>query len=244
MSEIKHIKGSIFTSPCQTLVNAVNCVGIMGGGIALEFKYRYPAMFEQYVKYCGNGYIQTGKLWIYNVPGSNRKVLNFPTKQHWKYPSQYEYLEKGLEKFVNTYEIKGITSIAFPMLGAANGGLEPGKVLDLMYSYLELCRIPVEIYDYDACACDDLVDKLRNAFAGNSLKELEEATGLNGKTLIRIKSVLEDQDMNSLIQLHGVKGLGEKTVGACFQFAMKLKTESRVVSPDIFSNMDILYDKV
>lgn len=238
MSEIKFIKGNIFTSKHQTLVNTVNCIGIMGAGIALEFKYRYPEMFEKYAKYCEDKLIQIGKLWVYEVPDLNQKVLNFPTKQHWKYPSKYEYLEKGLSKFVETYKGKGITSIAFPMLGALNGGLDPDRVIDLMQQYLSSCDIPIEVYEYDGQAHDDLIDKFRNAFIYDSLKELEKATDLKPNVIKKVKSVLENQDLNSLIQLDKVKGIGEETVKACYQFAMKLKTKPKaqqVISQDIFS---------
>src|SRR5689334_19885892 len=120
-TEVKYINGNIFTSKYQTLVNTVNCVGIMGAGIALEFKYRYPEMFEKYVKHCKEHLIQIGKLSIYEVPNKDQKVLNFPTKNDWKHPSKYEYLTKGLEKFLNIYREKKITSVAFPLLGAQNG---------------------------------------------------------------------------------------------------------------------------
>lgn len=225
MNEIKFIKGNIFTSKAQTLVNTVNCMGVMGAGIALEFKYRYPAMFEQYTKYCEEKYIQIGKLWIYNVPETNAKVLNFPTKFNWKQPSKYEYLEKGLSKFVETYKERGITSIAFPLLGALNGGLEPEKVIILMEKYLSVCEIPIEIYEYDGQAKDDLIENFHYAFMYQSLKELTSLTGLKINVLKKIKTILEEQNIHSLIQLHKAKGIGEETLKSCFQFAMKLKAE-------------------
>lgn len=87
--------------------------------------------------------------------------LEFPTKTHWKLPSEYEYIEKGLQKFVETYKEKGITSIAFPLLGANNGGLDGKKVEELMISYLSQCDIPIEIYHYDPQAPDDLFEEFR-----------------------------------------------------------------------------------
>ena len=238
-NEIKYTKGNIFTSKCQTLVNTVNCVGIMGAGIALEFKYRYPEMFEKYAKFCEEKLIQVGKLWVYEVPNGNQKVLNFPTKQHWKYPSKYEYLEKGLKKFLETYKEKGITSIAFPMLGALNGGLDPGKVLDLMHQYLEFCDIPIEIYEYDAYASDDLLDTFRNVIIYGNIKELEKLTGLKKNILTKLKDVLENNDLHSLIQLDKVKGIGEETVKTCFQFAMSQKTKPQAISQDIFGSINL-----
>ncbi len=227
MNEITFIKGNIFTSKAQTLVNTVNCMGVMGAGIALEFKYRYPAMFEQYTKYCEEKYIQIGKLWIYNVPETNTKVLNFPTKFNWKQPSKYEYLEKGLNKFVETYKEKGITSVAFPLLGALNGGLQPEKVIILMEKYLSACEIPIEVYEYDGQAQDDLIENFRYAFMYESLKSLTSLTGLKTNTLKRIKAILEEENIHNLIQFHKAKGIGEETLKVCYQFAMKLKAKSQ-----------------
>ncbi len=94
-------KGNIFSSRCQTIVNTVNCVGIMGAGIALECRLRYPLMFDQYAKLCADAKLDIGQLWIYRAP--ERWVLNFPTKKHWRYPSKVEYLHLGLQKFMQTY---------------------------------------------------------------------------------------------------------------------------------------------
>jgi O-acetyl-ADP-ribose deacetylase (regulator of RNase III) len=100
MIEIK--QGNIFTTQCQSIVNTVNCVGIMG--IAYEFKLRFPDMFEKYKSFCEKGLLDIGNLWVYKLTEfDNEKyeyILSFPTKKHWKYPSKEEYLERGLEKFV------------------------------------------------------------------------------------------------------------------------------------------------
>lgn len=151
MTTITIIKNSnIFNTQCQTLVNTINCVGVMGNGLALEMKNRYPSMFEKYKEYCNRGLINIGSLWLYkNISGKKitKWILNFPTKKDWKNKSEYEYIEKGMEKFVNTYKEKGITSIAFPMLGCGNGGLNKDIVLEIMTKYLIKCEdIIVEIY--------------------------------------------------------------------------------------------------
>lgn len=236
-TEIKIIKGNIFTSQCQTLVNTVNCVGVMGAGIALEFKYRYPEMFNKYALLCQEKLIQVGKLWIYDVPQARRKILNFPTKNDWKHPSKYEYLVKGLQRFLETYEEKGISSIAFPMLGALNGGLEPEKVLDMMQHYLQACKIPVEIYEYTPEAEDDLLVKLRQAFTRHTPTELEKLTGLKKNTMSRVKDVIESERMHSLIQLHKVKGIGEETLKICFQFAMRYQPVQDIFTIPVTPNL-------
>lgn len=137
-------QGSVFTSGCQTIVNTVNCVGAMGKGIALEYKHRYPNMYSKYKILCEQGLIDIGKLWLYK--SDVKWVLNFPTKIDWRNPSKIEYLELGLQKFLETYKQKGITSIAWVLLGASNGGIDPEISLNIMSKYLSQCDIPIQIY--------------------------------------------------------------------------------------------------
>lgn len=144
---ITHRHTNLFDSEAQTLVNTVNCVGVMGKGIAKEFKSRDAEMFAAYKKICSEKLLQPGLLWLWrrNTPW----VLNFPTKQHWKGPSKIEWIEMGLVKFVDTYEEKGISSISFPKLGCGNGGLNWNDVLPMMEHYLNQVSIPVYIHDFD-----------------------------------------------------------------------------------------------
>lgn len=138
------VSGNIFDSNAQTLVNTVNCMGVMGKGLALQFKKRYPDMFVAYKKLCENQLLDIGKLWLYKT--ERRWVLNFPTKYDWRLPSKERYLEQGLEKFLQSYKQRGIESIAFPLLGANNGGITPEVSLQIMSHYLQYCEIPVTIY--------------------------------------------------------------------------------------------------
>jgi O-acetyl-ADP-ribose deacetylase (regulator of RNase III) len=126
------------------LVNPVNTAGVMGRGIALEFKNRYPEMFKTYQKKCENKSIDIGKLFLWNK--EEKWVLLFPTKQHWRYPSQIGYIEEGLKKFANIYDKLGIESIAFPRLGCGNGGLDWNEVRPIMEKYLK--NLPIHIYIY------------------------------------------------------------------------------------------------
>lgn len=131
---LKVIDGDIFSSRCQTLVNTVNCVGIMGAGLALEFKRRYPEMYQKYRLLCNQGGLNIGTLWIFKT--SERWVLNFPTKQHWRQRSKEDYLHAGLKTFMETYRAEAIESIAFPLLGAHHGRLDPRRSQEIMESYL------------------------------------------------------------------------------------------------------------
>ena len=141
---IEYIEGDIFESPAQVIVNTVNTVGVMGKGIALSFKKRYPAMFERYKTVCEKGLLKTGKLMLFYE--ADYWVLLFPTKEHWRNPSKLEYIEAGLQKFVQTYAEKGITSIAFPRLGCGNGELDWSAVKPLMEKYLK--KLPINVYIY------------------------------------------------------------------------------------------------
>lgn len=140
---ITYVKKDLFESPAQVLVNTVNTVGVMGKGIAKRFKDIYPEMFEQYVELCEKNLLDVGQLWLYKT--HHKWILNFPTKKHWRSPSKIEYIEKGLIKFSETYQEKGITSISFPLLGCGNGGLNwEEEVKPLMEKYLR--PLPIEIY--------------------------------------------------------------------------------------------------
>jgi O-acetyl-ADP-ribose deacetylase (regulator of RNase III) len=141
---LNYVHHDLFESPAQTLVNAVNTVGVMGKGIAAEFKRRYPEMFERYQEHCRRGELQVGRLYLYRT--ANKWVLNFPTKQDWRAPSQIEWIEAGLAKFVAEYEERGITSASFPQLGCGNGGLEWARVKPLLERYLKPLPIPIFIH--------------------------------------------------------------------------------------------------
>ncbi len=141
---IEYIEGDIFESPAQVIVNTVNTVGVMGKGLALSFKQRYPQMFEKYKIACEKHLLTIGKLMLFYE--ADHWLLLFPTKENWRNPSKLEYIEKGLMKFVNTYAEKNITSIAFPRLGCGNGELDWNEVKPLMEHYLK--KLPIDVYIY------------------------------------------------------------------------------------------------
>ncbi len=222
-NNITVVKGNIFNTNAQTIVNTVNCVGVMGKGIALVFKLRYPNMFDVYKDFCKSKQLSIGKLWLYKGESNEPWVMNFPTKFHWKYPSKMEYIKLGLEKFVSSYKEKGITSIAFPMLGTNNGGLLKEDVLPIMLDYLSSCDIPIEIYDYDPSAPDDLYDRFKDTWL--SINDIEKKTcGIRNITQIRaINNALKDESIKSMIALINYDGVGMKTMESCFKMVMNYK---------------------
>lgn len=211
---MKIIDGNIFRSSCQTIVNTVNCVGVMGAGLAFECRLRYPQMYQDYVQLCEQKRIGVGLLWL--CRSTTPWILNFPTKNHWRLPSKPDYLHRGLRKFMDTYKNRGITSVAFPLLGAHNGGLDPDESLALMTSYLKQCSIPVEIYRYDATASDDLYDRFKALLLASSDDEVKARTGLRADAIRRLRTALDDERICQLSQLLGVPGIGEKTLEKCF----------------------------
>jgi O-acetyl-ADP-ribose deacetylase (regulator of RNase III)/uncharacterized protein YwgA len=159
----KVLIGNIFESKNKTLVNTVNCVGIMGKGVALEFKKRYPEMYKQYKADCDHGRIKVGEPVLYaDLLGTS--IINFPTKKHWKSPSLLKDIEKGLDIFLKQYKELGIESVAFPPLGCGNGGLSWDDVGPLMYQKLSQIDIPVEIF----APFGTNADKLKPEFLSSS----------------------------------------------------------------------------
>ena len=145
---IHYIKGNLFTSNAKVIVNTVNTVGVMGKGIAADFKKIYPDMFNEYKLQCEDGTIDIGKLSLYKTP--NKWILNFPTKKHWRSPSTVEYIEKGLKQLVRDAIKLQITDIAMPKLGCGNGGLDwEIQVKPIIEKYLKKAPINVSIYDFD-----------------------------------------------------------------------------------------------
>jgi O-acetyl-ADP-ribose deacetylase (regulator of RNase III) len=217
---IKQINGNIFNSKCQTIVNTVNCVGVMGKGIALVHKLRYPNMYEEYREHCENKLIKTGTLWLYNKQQNAPWILSFPTKFHWKYPSKIEWVKQGLQKFVDTYEKRGITSIAFPLLGTHNGGLDINKVRKLMTEYLGKCKIDIEIYDYDPNAPDDLFASFKTKWLSLEQVTIKSKTGIQPQYARKITDILQSGEINSMVALANYKGIGEKTLEKAFGYVL------------------------
>ncbi len=141
----KALIGDLFASHAQTLVNTVNCVGIMGKGVALEFKKAYAGMFEDYAGRCARRQVRLGEPYLYRDLGG-AMIVNFPTKDHWRSASRLADIVRGLDYFVAHAKEWGIRSVAFPPLGCGNGGLEWAEVGPLIYQKLHGVDFDVEVY--------------------------------------------------------------------------------------------------
>lgn len=144
---IKYITGNLFDSKAEALVNTVNTVGIMGKGIALQFKKLFPNNYKIYRDICNKKDFKIGQLIVtrdQNIVTGEKVIINFPTKKHWKSPSEYEYIEKGIEELIKVIEKEKIKSIALPPLGSGNGGLQWFKVKNIIndkLSSIENCEV-------------------------------------------------------------------------------------------------------
>lgn len=122
--------GDLLNTDADAIVNTVNCVGVMGKGIALQFKQKWPENFKAYERACKQGLVEPGRMHVYDSGGLVKPhfIINFPTKQHWRGKSKIEYITEGLKDLARKIEQLGIKSIALPPLGCGNGGLEWDEV--------------------------------------------------------------------------------------------------------------------
>ena len=131
----------------DAIVNAVNCVGVMGKGIALQFKNRWPGNFTRYATACKAGEVRPGRMFVYDVgePAKLRYIINFPTKAHWREASKIEFIRDGLVDLIAQIRHLKIRSIAIPSLGCGNGGLKWDEVRSSIESAFRLSP------DVDVC---------------------------------------------------------------------------------------------
>ena len=142
--------GNLLEAEVAALVNTVNTVGVMGKGLALMFKERFPENYTAYVKACRAGEVQTGQMFVFPVEEKSglQWIVNFPTKQHWRLPTKIEWVRDGLVALRDTIQDKQISSIALPPLGCGNGGLQWSVVRPLVEEVLSGLRA-VEILVYE-----------------------------------------------------------------------------------------------
>jgi O-acetyl-ADP-ribose deacetylase (regulator of RNase III) len=150
---IKLTQGNLLVAPAEALVNTVNTAGIMGRGIALQFKQAYPAMFREYERACKAGEVKLGQMQVVDLgglAGGPRWIINFPTKGHWRAASRIADIESGLADLVTTIRKLHIRSIAIPPLGCGNGGLDWKDVLPRIQAALaEVPEVEALVYTPD-----------------------------------------------------------------------------------------------
>lgn len=147
------VTGNILDSSAQALVNTVNTMGVMGKGIALQFKNQFPNNYKRYKERCAAKSLHVGELLVTeeeSLLGGTKTIINFPTKTDWRLPSEYAYIAKGLDALKMLIEQKGIQSVAIPPLGAGNGGLDWQRVKKMILEALSDLDIDIYIYEPSA----------------------------------------------------------------------------------------------
>ena len=147
---ITYVTGNLLQSPAIALVNTVNTVGVMGKGIALQFKKAFPQNFEVYREACKNGELAIGKILAVkdrDLLWGEKLILNFPTKTDWRLPSEYAYIERGLVALRDYIIIHHVESLAIPPLGCGNGGLDWLKVKPMIADAMEGIELPIWVYE-------------------------------------------------------------------------------------------------
>ncbi|ADO68851.1 type II toxin-antitoxin system antitoxin DNA ADP-ribosyl glycohydrolase DarG [Stigmatella aurantiaca] len=154
-------KGNLLTAEVDALVNTVNTEGVMGKGLALQFKKAFPENFVSYERACKAGEVVPGRMHIVHRLASPRFIINFPTKKHWRNPSKLEYVRDGLRDLVTHVRKLGIQSIAIPPLGCGNGGLDWADVKPLIVQSFEaLHDVRVVLFEpADAPSADKIIDR-------------------------------------------------------------------------------------
>lgn len=146
---IEEIKGDLLKAEAEALVNPVNCVGTMGKGLALEFRGEFPENYDLYREACGRGEVRIGEMFVYETHFTvlPKYVINFPTKQHWRNPSELRFIRLGMEALARAIRDRRIKSVAIPRLGCGNGGLEWTHVKSIITASMEpFQKVRVLIY--------------------------------------------------------------------------------------------------
>lgn len=157
---IKYTSGNILFADAEAIVNTVNCVGIMGRGIALQFKNVYPENFKAYQQACQREEVRPGNMFVFPTGelGNPRFIVNFPTKRHWKGKSRIEDIDSGLVDLVRFIKENNIRSIAIPPLGSGLGGLDWKEVKPRIQSAMdELVDVDVYVYEPEGAPSSDLM---------------------------------------------------------------------------------------
>jgi O-acetyl-ADP-ribose deacetylase (regulator of RNase III) len=203
---IHYTDTTVFNIAAGAIVNTVNCVGVMGNGLALECRLRYPEMFEDYVGRCRRGGMEIGKPYVFRYPGGPA-IINLAMKIHWKYPSRLEWVRQGLAGLVALLDREGIATLAIPPLGCNLGKLDWVRVRPLMEHFLG--QHPVEAtvcFDHEECATGvegEMVDLLNNTANLWWINELRPSK-------VIVESILNALPIRHFREMRQLPGVGKR----------------------------------
>lgn len=220
---VEYYNGSVFNTDAEAIVNTVNCTGVMGAGIALEFSLRYPDLLSHYEDLCKIREIKIGKVDYFHR--EDITIINFPTKWHFKYPSKLEWIEMGLKNFVETYKRHNIKSIAFPKLGTNNGKLVWSDVNKLMEKYLNPLDIKVYICLDKKQEAEGIEKNMLDSFNETDLRQLSKEIKLRQGQI----DILEKfRPFNRFWKIGEIEGIGIGSYKKIFNYFFDRATKSNV----------------
>jgi len=213
------LTGNIFSSSANAIVITVNCEGVMGAGIALDAKNRWPEIYDLYSKRCElNGFHVGEIMWADSV---SKKVALFPSKKLWRAPSKLSYISDGLDTLRIDIDQMSITSIALPHLGCSNGGLTWSEVKPLIVEKLSrIDGLLVELWKFEQNFVDEDFQKFREVFLSLNPKDASSWISFSKNTEKFIRQVLIESELTNFVQLAEVKGVGKKTLEKIYKAAL------------------------
>ena len=219
MATFVDLTGNIFSSSAKAIVITVNCEGVMGAGIALDAKNRWPEIYDLYSKKCElNGFHVGEIMWADSM---SKKVALFPSKKLWRAPSKLSYLSDGLDTLRTDIDQMSITSIALPHLGCSNGGLTWSEVKPLIVEKLSrIDGLLVELWKFEQNFVDQDFKKFREVFLSLNSIDASSWVRFSKNTEKFLRQVLSKSDLKNFVQLAEVKGIGKKTLQKIYKAAL------------------------
>lgn len=213
---VEIVHSSVFETRAKVIVNTINTVGVMGAGLAQEFRLRYPDMYADYTARFDTGELAIGRPYLYRE--STPWIINFPTKKHWRQPSKLSWVEQGLRSLVGLPDVSEFESVALPLLGCGKGGLDRNEVETMMRKHLEGAP-----FDYYLCLDDavpaDGVEARMLAFIADAAEPALRRGGLSAKSA---GSVMANRPYRRFRDLSRVPGVGTKGYEHLFETAYRL----------------------
>ena len=228
MADFVEQTGNIFRSDCESIVITVNCEGVMGAGIALDAKLRWPALFGRYNSACASREIRIGHGVLVSAEEADAEinVVCFPTKDRWRNPSTIAYITAGLEDLRNMIAERRITSVAMPHLGCSNGGLRWSEVQPLIRrSLADIPGLRVELWRFQEEPDDPDFLRLRELFASGAADEPARRLALRSRQIDSLASALNLPNVRGLASLQSAPGVGEKTLTAVYHYLFPTRSD-------------------
>ncbi|ALL06230.1 hypothetical protein AQ505_12445 [Pedobacter sp. PACM 27299] len=236
---IEFVTGNFFDYDAEVRVNTVNCVGVMGAGAALQFKNKFPKMFDEYVRECKLGRVKIGRPHVWKDQeffNHSPIIINFPTKDHWKKPSEYEYVEKGLVWLREYLQETKPASITVPALGCGHGGLDWGQVRPMIENQLANLSMRIIVFEPESSTKVESSPELEAELKAKNINtlipsDLSYPRQLTGKSAaeIYVKGNTKLLENKSILSILVNSKAAERDRAAAMQLIETLPSESNVV---------------